>query len=65
MSDDKKRLYRSSHDRMISGVCGGLGEFFGFDATLVRLLFVALTLMGGHGLLVYLILLIVMREDPI
>jgi phage shock protein C len=49
---------------MIGGVCGGLGKYFHIDATLVRLIFVLLTLAGGSGVLVYFILWIVMpRED--
>jgi phage shock protein C len=53
------RLYRSNESKMIAGVCGGLAEFFGLDPTLVRLLFVLLALMGGHGLLIYIILWII------
>lgn len=58
-----KKLRRSSSDRVISGVCGGLGDYFGIDATIVRLIFVLLGLFGGHGLLIYLILLLVMPEQ--
>lgn len=58
-----KQLTRSQTDRMIAGVCGGLGAYFGFDPTLVRLIFVALTLLGGHGILIYLILWLVMRPE--
>jgi phage shock protein C len=50
------RLYRSRSDRMLSGVCGGLGQYLGIDPTLVRLLFVLLTLGQGIGVLVYLAL---------
>ena len=56
------RLYRSNENKMIAGVCGGLGEFFGLDPTLVRLVFVILALLGGHGLLVYLILWIIVLQ---
>lgn len=58
-----KRLTRSQADRMFAGVCGGLGAYFGIDATLVRLVFVAMALLGGHGILVYLILWLVMRPE--
>ncbi len=64
MSETTKRLYRSEHDRMIGGVCGGLGKYFSIDPTLVRLLFVFAALTGGHGLLIYLILLIVVPIEP-
>ena len=58
------RLSRSRTDFMIGGVCGGLGKYFKIDPTLVRLVFVLLTLAGGSGVLVYFILWIVMpRED--
>ena len=59
-----KKLYRSRHDRMIGGVCGGLGEYFAIDPTLVRLLFVFAALAGGPGLIAYLIMLIVVPEEP-
>lgn len=49
---------------MIAGVCGGLGEYFGSDPTLIRLLFALGTLMGGPGLLAYLIMMIVVPEEP-
>jgi phage shock protein C len=59
---DTKRLYRSKQDRQIAGVCGGLAEYFNVDATLIRLGFLLLTLMGGPGLLLYIILAIVVPE---
>ncbi|MBN1886533.1 MAG: PspC domain-containing protein [Thermoflexales bacterium] len=56
-----RRLYRSSKDRMVAGVCGGLGEYLDIDPTLIRLLFVAAVLAGfGSGILLYLVLMIVM-----
>lgn len=64
MTETVKKLYRSSHDRMIGGVCGGLGQYFAVDPTLVRLLFVAAMLLGGHGLLIYLVLLILVPVEP-
>jgi phage shock protein PspC (stress-responsive transcriptional regulator) len=48
-----RRFERSSRDRIIAGVCGGLGRYFGIDAMLVRIGFVALALLGGTGLVVY------------
>ena len=50
-----KQLYRSSNNRMIGGVCGGFGDFFGIDPTLIRLGFAMLAIFGGTGLLFYLI----------
>ena len=65
MSAETKRIYRTRDERQIAGVCGGIGEYFGIDPTLVRLLFVFGTLMGFQGLLAYLILMIVVPEEPI
>jgi phage shock protein C len=64
MATQTKRLYRSRHDRMIGGLCGGLGEYFGIDPTVVRLLFVLAALVGGHGILAYLILLVIVPLEP-
>ena len=55
-----KRLYKSRHNRMLCGVCGGIGEYFGVDQTVVRLIFVLLTIFGMSGLLFYLICAIIM-----
>ncbi|MCK5290119.1 MAG: PspC domain-containing protein [Candidatus Aenigmarchaeota archaeon] len=57
-----KKLYRSKKDRMLAGVCGGIGEYFGIDSTLVRILWVLLTLGGGAGLILYIICAIVVPE---
>ena len=57
-----KRLTKSSN-RMICGVCGGIGEYLGIDATVVRLLWVLLSVMGGAGLLAYIIAAIIIPED--
>lgn len=59
----ENRLYRSQTDQMIGGVCGGLGRYLGIDATFVRLFFVVLTLAGGSGVLIYLILWMVIPRD--
>lgn len=58
-----KRLYRSEKDRMIGGVCGGLGEYFQVDSSLFRLLFVVITLFGGAGILLYLVLWIILPRE--
>lgn len=59
-----RKLYRSRIDRVFGGVCGGLADYFGIDVSLVRLAFVLLFLLGGHGLLAYIILWIVVPEAP-
>jgi phage shock protein C len=64
MSENIKRLYRSRNTRMLGGVCAGIGEFFDIDPTFVRLFFVFAFLLGGHGILVYLALWLVVPEEP-
>lgn len=65
MEDQTKKLYRSRTDRKIAGVCGGLGAYFGIDPTLVRLLFVLGLIFVGGTILAYLILMIVIPEEPL
>jgi phage shock protein PspC (stress-responsive transcriptional regulator) len=60
MSTQFRRRLERPTDRMIAGVCGGLGDYFDVDPVVVRLVFVVLTAAGGAGLLAYLILWIVM-----
>jgi phage shock protein C len=55
-----KKLARSTTDRMIAGVCGGLAKYFDLDPAIVRLVFLLFTLAGGAGPLIYLILWIIM-----
>ncbi len=55
-----KKLYRSKKDRKLAGVCGGLGEYFGFDPTLAR---IACILLALPGVLPYLLLWIVIPEE--
>ncbi|MCK4462394.1 MAG: PspC domain-containing protein [candidate division Zixibacteria bacterium] len=59
-----KRLYRSRESRMIAGVCGGLGEYFDMDPTIVRLIVVAAALAAGGGLLAYILAWIIVPERP-
>jgi phage shock protein C len=54
------RLTRSANDKIIGGVCGGLAQYFGIDAVIVRLIFVALIFAGGMGILLYPILWLIM-----
>ena len=60
-----KKLYRSNTNRKLSGVCGGLAEHFDIDPTIIRLIFIFLTLSGGGGLLIYLICALVIPKSPI
>lgn len=60
----EKRLYRSRSNKSLAGVCGGIAEYFGWDPTLVRVAWIVLTLLGGSGILLYLIMWVVMPEAP-
>lgn len=60
----KKRLYKSIVDRRVCGVCGGIGEYFDIDATVIRLAWIVFCLMGGSGILAYIIAAIVMPMPP-
>ena len=64
VSNNPKRLYRSKNDRMISGVCGGFAEYFNIEPILVRIAWVAITFFGGIGLLLYIVGLIIIPENP-
>lgn len=50
-----KRLYRKPEGRIVAGVCTGLADYLGVDVTIIRLVFAALTIFGGAGVLLYLI----------
>ncbi|CAM2363170.1 PspC domain-containing protein [Listeria seeligeri] len=60
-----KKLYKSSSQKMISGVCGGLAEYFGIEVTIIRLIWAGLTLFAGSGILLYIIAAIIIpKETP-
>jgi len=59
-----KKLYRSSTDKMIGGVAGGLAEYFDIDSTLIRVLFIVIVFLGGGGIIAYIILWIVVPQKP-
>lgn len=60
----ERKLYKSSNDKVLAGVCGGIGEYFAVDSVIVRLLWVVFTLMGGAGLIAYIIAAIIIPESP-
>ncbi|NDL67195.1 PspC domain-containing protein [Anaerotalea alkaliphila] len=60
-----KKLYRSRSDRMLAGVCGGLGKYLGIDPTLIRLVFIIMVFAGFSGILTYIIAMIVIPEQPL
>lgn len=59
-----KKLYRIKEDRKIAGVCGGLGEYFDIDPTIIRLLWLALLFAAGSGVLAYIVAWIIIPEKP-
>lgn len=65
MARQVKRLYRSGSSRMIAGVCGGLADYLGVDPTLVRLVYVALSIFSAAfpGILVYIIAWLLIPEE--
>ncbi len=58
-----KRLVRNTNDEMIGGVCSGIADYLNIDPVIVRLVFVLMALGGGHGILAYLILWILLPVD--
>jgi phage shock protein C len=63
MTNNKKRLFRSSYEKMIAGVAGGLAEYFNIDPVIIRIIFIIVVISGGAGILVYVILWIVLPYD--
>jgi len=64
MENKSKRLYRSKTDRFISGVCGGIADYFEIDSNIVRIIFVILSFTGGIGIILYIAALIILTENP-
>ena len=62
----KKKLYKSSHDKMLAGVLGGFAEYIGVDSTLVRLVYVLIAMFsaGFPGILFYIICALVIPDEP-
>ena len=59
----QKRLYRSQTDRVLFGVCGGLGKYFGIDPVIFRILFVIFLFIDGVGLIAYLIMILIIPNE--
>jgi phage shock protein C len=59
-----RKLYRSKSNRKLAGVCGGLAQYFNLDATLMRVLFVVLAVLGGSGLVIYVAMWIIVPNEP-
>jgi phage shock protein PspC (stress-responsive transcriptional regulator) len=65
MAEEIKKFYRSRTDRILFGVCGGLGKYFGIDPILFRLLFILLFLMNGAGVILYAIMIFLTHQEPL
>jgi len=59
-----KKLYRSTSNRKICGVCGGFAEYFGIDPTIIRLIWAVLALCYGAGILAYFLAALIIPNDP-
>ena len=59
-----KRLYKSRTDRKIDGVCAGIAKYLNIDPTIIRILWVIISLAGGSGILAYIICMIIMPVEP-
>ena len=60
----EKRLTRTENNKMICGVCAGIGEYFNIDPTVIRLAFALFACMGGSGVVAYLIAAVIMPPKP-
>ena len=61
----EKKLYKSNQNKMLDGVCGGIAEDFGIYPTVVRLIWALFSLMGGCGILAYIIAAIIIPRNPV
>jgi phage shock protein C len=64
MINHQRRLYRSQSDKIIAGVCGGFAEYLNLDTTIIRLAWILLTLLGGSGLILYILAFFIVPEKP-
>ena len=59
----KMKVVKSRTNKMLTGVCGGIGELLGIDPTIIRLIWAALSLAGGTGIILYIIAAVIIPED--
>lgn len=60
-----KKLYKSNDNKMVDGVCGGIGAYFGIDPTLIHLGWVLFCALGGSGFLAYIIAAVLIPREPV
>lgn len=58
-----KKLYKSKNDKKLCGVCGGIAEYLNVDSTIIRLIWGALILFAGSGILAYILAALIIPED--
>lgn len=63
-ANNNRHLYRSREERIIAGVCGGLADYFGLDVSKLRIALLVLILIGGLSIWVYIILWLVVPQNP-
>jgi phage shock protein PspC (stress-responsive transcriptional regulator) len=61
--DETRKLQRSTSNKMIAGVCAGIGKYFNLDPTIIRVLYVLMVFFAGFGILLYLILWLVIPSE--
>lgn len=61
---EQKKIYKSNVDKKIDGVCGGLGDYFNIDSTVIRIIWAVLVLCAGTGILAYILCAIIMPRNP-
>ncbi len=62
--DRTRKLYRSRTDRKLAGVCSGLANYLSVDATLIRVIFIALAVLGGAAVPIYLAMWVIVPNEP-
>ncbi len=62
--DLNKKVYKDKKNAMLSGVCAGFAKYFNMDATLIRLLWAVLTVFGGSGIILYILCVLIIPDEP-
>lgn len=63
MATQQRKLFRSNSNRVFAGICGGFGEYMNIDTTIIRLVWILLTLLGGSGLFLYIVLYFIIPRE--
>lgn len=62
---ENKKLYKSRVNKMVAGVCGGIGEYFNLDPMVIRVAWILFCAAGGSGFLAYVVAAVLMPEDTV